>query len=47
MCIRDRSHTAAIKLHADIETELKFEVVSENPIEESADFEEEIIEDED
>ena len=38
------SHTANIKLHADIETELKFEVVSENPIEESADSEEEITE---
>ena len=34
------SHVATIKLHADIETELKFEVVSENPIEESADSEE-------
>lgn len=34
------SHTTAVKLHADIETELKFEVVSENPIEESADSEE-------
>ena len=41
------SHVVTIKLHADIETELKFEVVSENPIEESADFEEEITEDED
>jgi large subunit ribosomal protein L9 len=30
------SHTAAIKLHADVEVELKFEVVSENPIEEAA-----------
>ena len=40
------SHVVTIKLHADIETELKFEVVSENPIEESADFEEEITEDE-
>ena len=30
------SHTAAIKLHSDVETELKFEVVSENPIEDSA-----------
>ena len=39
------SHTTNIKLHADIETELKFEVVSENPIEESADSEEEITED--
>ena len=29
------SHSAAIKLHADVETELKFEVVSENPIEEA------------
>ena len=36
------SHRVAIKLHADIETELKFEVVSENPIEESADSEEEL-----
>jgi large subunit ribosomal protein L9 len=34
------SHTAAIKLHADVETELKFEVVSENPIEEASDSEE-------
>ncbi len=41
------SHTVAIKLHADIEAELKFEVVSENPIEESAGFEEEIADDED
>ncbi len=31
------SHTASIKLHADVEVELKFEVVSENPIEETAD----------
>jgi|TARA_B110000902_G_scaffold213967_1_gene245741 large subunit ribosomal protein L9 len=30
------SHTANIKLHADVEIELKFEVVSENPIEEAA-----------
>ena len=30
------SHVAAIKLHADVEVELKFEVVSENPIEEVA-----------
>jgi large subunit ribosomal protein L9 len=29
------SHTAGIKLHADVEVELKFEVVSENPIEEA------------
>ena len=29
------SHTAKIKLHADVEIELKFEVVSENPIEEA------------
>ncbi|MEM1221224.1 MAG: 50S ribosomal protein L9 [Verrucomicrobiota bacterium] len=27
------SHTAAIKLHPDVSAELKFEVVSENPIE--------------
>jgi|TARA_B110000093_G_scaffold40118_1_gene42443 large subunit ribosomal protein L9 len=30
------SHSASIKLHADVEVELKFEVVSENPIEEAA-----------
>lgn len=30
------SHTAAVKLHAEVEAELKFEVVSENPIEEVA-----------
>ena len=30
------SHTAGIKLHGDVEVELKFEVVSENPIEEAA-----------
>ena len=41
------SHVVTVKLHADIETELEFEVVSENPIKESADFEEEITEDED
>ncbi len=35
------SHTATVKLHADVETELKFEVVSENPIEEASDSEEE------
>lgn len=29
------SHVAGVKLHADIDTELKFEVVSENPIEEA------------
>ena len=29
------SHTASVKLHAEVEAELKFEVVSENPIEES------------
>ncbi len=40
------SHTAAVKLHADIETELKFEVVSENPIEEGADSDEATDEDE-
>ena len=28
------SHTAQIKLHSDVEAELKFEVVSENPIDE-------------
>ena len=40
------SHTANVKIHADIETELKFEVVSENPIEEGADSEEEVDDDE-
>ncbi len=30
------SHTAGIKIHQDVETELKFEVVSENPIEDTA-----------
>lgn len=29
------SHTAAVKLHSEVEAELKFEVVSENPIEET------------
>ena len=29
------SHTTSVKLHADVECELKFEVVSENPIEEA------------
>lgn len=39
------SHVASVKLHSDIECELKFEVVSENPIEEA---EEEVVdEDED
>jgi large subunit ribosomal protein L9 len=39
------SHTATVKLHSDVECELKFEVVSENPIEEA---EEEVVdEDED
>ena len=38
------SHTASVKLHADVECELKFEVVSENPIEEAA---EEVASDED
>lgn len=31
------SHSATVKLHPDVETELKFEVVSENPIEDAAD----------
>lgn len=31
------SHTAEIKLHSDVASELRFEVVSENPIEEAAD----------
>ncbi|MGJ8648726.1 MAG: 50S ribosomal protein L9 [Opitutaceae bacterium] len=39
------SHTATVKIHSDVECELKFEVVSENPIEEA---EEEVVdEDED
>ncbi|MGJ8652619.1 MAG: 50S ribosomal protein L9 [Opitutaceae bacterium] len=29
------SHTAGVKLHADVDCEIKFEVVSENPIEEA------------
>ncbi len=29
------SHTTDVKLHADVEAELKFDVVSENPIEET------------
>jgi large subunit ribosomal protein L9 len=33
------SHTARVKLHAQVETELKFEVVSENPIEETTEEE--------
>lgn len=40
------SHSATVKLHADVDTELKFEVVSENPIEESADLKEDIAADE-
>lgn len=40
------SHVAAVKLHADIETELKFEVVSENPIEVAADSDEDFSDDE-
>lgn len=39
------SHTAAVKLHAEVEAELKFEVVSENPIEEAADDAEDAAED--
>ncbi|MGJ8639633.1 MAG: 50S ribosomal protein L9 [Opitutaceae bacterium] len=31
------SHAAQVKLHSDVECELKFEVVSENPIEEATD----------
>ena len=34
------SHTATVKVHADVEAELKFEVVSENPIEDGAGSEE-------
>ena len=37
------SHVAVIKLHSDIETELKFEIVSENPIEENVVTEENIL----
>jgi large subunit ribosomal protein L9 len=40
------SHTANVKLHADIETELKFEVVSENPIEDGVDSTAEVAEEE-
>ena len=40
------SHVAGVKLHADVDTELKFEVVSENPIEAGVDSEEELAEDE-
>ena len=32
------SHIATVKLHADVDTELKFEVVSENPISESSTY---------
>ncbi|MEM8866656.1 MAG: 50S ribosomal protein L9 [Verrucomicrobiota bacterium] len=35
------SHTAAVKVHSDVEAELKFEVVSENPIVEATDDAEE------
>lgn len=35
------THTSAVKLHADVECELKFEVVSENPIEETTEDTEE------
>ena len=31
------SHVASVKLHTDVQVDLKFEVVSENPIEEVAD----------
>ena len=34
------SHVAHVKLHADVQVDLKFEVVSENPIEESVSKEE-------
>ena len=33
------SHVATVKLHADVDTELKFEVVSENPIDDGANSE--------
>lgn len=33
-------HTVAVKIHADVEASLKFDVVSENPIHEEADAEE-------
>lgn len=39
------SYTAAIKLHTAVEVELKFEVVSENPIEEAAATEDAVEED--
>ncbi|MFP4069119.1 MAG: 50S ribosomal protein L9 [Verrucomicrobiota bacterium] len=41
------SHTAEVKLHPDVEAELKFDIVSENPIEEAAESEEAADEDED
>ncbi len=37
------SHTVSIKIHSEIESELKFEVVSENPIEESMGSQEEVV----
>lgn len=39
------SHTVSVKLSAEVSAELKFEVVSENPIEEAADVEAESAED--
>jgi len=40
------SHTATVKVHSDVSAELKFEVVSENPIEEGAETEEVAAQDE-
>ncbi len=40
------SHTVSVKLHADVGAELKFEVVSENPIEISSEDTEEGLQDE-
>ncbi len=36
------SHTTSVKLHPDVSVELSFEVVSENPIDEGAETEEEV-----
>ncbi|MFP4157209.1 MAG: 50S ribosomal protein L9 [Opitutales bacterium] len=36
------SHTATVKLHPDVSVEVSFEVVSENPIDEGAEAEEEV-----
>lgn len=40
------SHTATVKLHPDVSVEVSFEVVSENPIDEAAEAEEVVADDE-